>query len=102
MAAGKVKSTQTNAPPQANMTNNHLTSKITNHLKKYGVTLTELHDGTVQFLGKYGSILLSKDIATLRPKHIDELCRLIELIQRRPSQMFGRLPHASLPERAAG
>jgi hypothetical protein len=76
------------------MTDDNLASKMTSHLKKYGVKLIELHDGTLQFLGKYGTILLTKDISTLRPKHIDELCRLIELIQRRPSQANGRLPHA--------
>jgi hypothetical protein len=79
------------------MTDNNLAAEITKHLKKYGVKLIELHDGTVQFLGKYGTIMLTKDISTLRPKHIDELCRLIELIQRRPSQTFGRLPHALTP-----
>lgn len=84
------------------MTHNDLTTPITNHLKKFGVKLHELQDGSALFLGKYGTIQLTKDIATLQPKYIDELCRLIELIQRRPSQMFGRLPHAFLPERAAG
>jgi hypothetical protein len=79
------------------MTDNNLATEITSHLKKYGVKLIELHDGTLQFLGKYGTIMLTKDISTLRPKHINELCRLIELIQRRPSHTFGRLPHALAP-----
>jgi hypothetical protein len=76
------------------MTDNNLAAQIAKHLKKYGVKLIEMHDGTLQFLGKYGSIRLYKDLASLRPKHIDELCRLIELIQRRPSHSIGFMPRA--------
>jgi len=79
------------------MTDTNLSSEIAKHLKKYGETLIELHDGTVQFLGKYGTIKLYKDMATLQPWHVDELCRLVELIQGRPSQTLGRLPRAFPP-----
>lgn len=79
------------------MTDTNLSSEIAKHLKKYGVKLIELHDGTFQFLGKYGTVKLYKDMATLQPWHIEELCRLIELIQGRPSQRLGRLPRAFPP-----
>jgi hypothetical protein len=78
------------------MTDTNLATKIAMHLKKYGVRLIELHDGTVQFFGKYGTIKLYKDLATLQPKQIDELCRLIELIQGRPSQTLV-LSHPAFP-----
>jgi hypothetical protein len=94
MAVANVQCYQLLQPQQRTMTDNNLATEITSHLKKYGVKLIELHDGTVQFLGKYGTIMLSKDISTLRPKHINELCRLIELIQRRPSHAFGLIPLA--------
>jgi hypothetical protein len=68
------------------MTFNNLAAEIVRHVQKYGVKLIELHDGTVQLLGKYGTVKLYKDMATLQPWHIAELCRLIELIQGRPSQ----------------
>lgn len=76
------------------MIDTNLSLEIAKHLKKYGVKLIELHDGTLQFLGKYGTVKLYKDMATLQPWHIEELCRLIELIQGRPSRTLGRLPAA--------
>jgi hypothetical protein len=81
------------------MIDTNLSLEIAKYLKKYGVKLIELHDGTLQFLGKYGTVKLYKDMATLQPWHIEELCRLIELIQGRPSRTFGRLPPAFLPEK---
>jgi hypothetical protein len=57
-----------------NMTNNNLTTEITKHLIACDVKIIALPGGTVQLLGKYGSILLTHDISTLRLKHIDQLC----------------------------
>jgi hypothetical protein len=59
------------------MTNKNLTSEITQYLIKCGVKIIELPGGCVQLLGKYGSILLTHDVSTLRRKHLEQLCGVI-------------------------
>jgi len=56
---------------------NNLTTEITKHLINCGVRVIELPGGVVQLIGKYGSILLTHDISTLRLKHIDQLCGVV-------------------------
>jgi hypothetical protein len=63
-----------NAAIQKNMTNKNPTSDITKHLIDCGVKIISLPGGCVQLLGKYGSILLTHDVTTLRHKHIEQLC----------------------------
>ena len=59
------------------MTNKNLTSDITKQLISYGVKIIEIPGGCVQLLGKYGSILLTHDISTLRRKHLEQLCGVV-------------------------
>ncbi len=66
--------------PNCHTTNNkrmnqqNLASEITLRLINCGVKLIELPGGSIQLHGKYGTIMLTQDISTLRPKHIDQLC----------------------------
>jgi hypothetical protein len=55
------------------MTTNTLAADITQRLIDSGVNIIALPGGTVQLLGKYGTILLTQDITTIRPKHIEQL-----------------------------
>lgn len=59
------------------MTKQNLTSDIAKQLISYGVKIIELPGGCVQLLGKYGSILLTHDITTLRRKHFEQLCGVV-------------------------
>ena len=56
------------------MNQQNLASEITLRLVNCGVKLIELPGGSIQLHGKYGTIMLTQDISTLRPKHIDQLC----------------------------
>jgi hypothetical protein len=60
-----------------NMTNKNLASEITKHLTNCGVKLIELPGGSVQLLGKWGTITLTQDISALRPTHIHQLCGMV-------------------------
>jgi hypothetical protein len=56
------------------MTTNTLAADITKRLIDSGVTIIELPGGTRQLLGKYGTILLTQDISSIQPKHVEQLC----------------------------
>ena len=56
------------------MTNEHLLAHITSQLTECGVQIVALPGGCLRLLGRYGSILLSHDLLTLRPHHIERLC----------------------------
>jgi hypothetical protein len=58
------------------MTTNSLALDITQRLIDSGVTIISLPGGTVQLLGKYGTILLTQDITTVQPKQIEQLSGL--------------------------
>jgi hypothetical protein len=51
-----------------------LASDITQHLIECGVKIINLPGGVVQLLGKYGTILLTHDVTTLRAKQLQQLC----------------------------
>jgi hypothetical protein len=51
-----------------------IASDITKHLIACGVKIINLPGGAVQLLGKYGCILLTHDVTTLRAKQIEQLC----------------------------
>ena len=55
------------------MTTNTLAAATSQRLIDNGVTIIALPGGSVQLLGKYGSILLTQDITTLQPKQIEQL-----------------------------
>lgn len=44
------------------------------HLIERGVKVNSLPGGSVQLLGKYGSILLTHDITALSPEQLEQLC----------------------------
>jgi hypothetical protein len=60
--------------PNQKMTNDHLLAHITSQLTECGVQIVALPGGCLRLLGRYGSILLSHDLLTLRPHHIERLC----------------------------
>jgi hypothetical protein len=55
------------------MTTNTLAADITQRLIDSGVTIIELPGGMRQLFGKYGTILLTQDITSILPKHIEQL-----------------------------
>lgn len=55
------------------MTTNTTAAAITQRLSDSGVTIVSLPGGSVQLLGKYGTILLTQDITTIQPKQIEQL-----------------------------
>ncbi len=59
------------------MTTKNLTSEITKQLINCGIKIIELPGGCVQLLGKYGSIILTHDVSTLRRKHLEQLCGVV-------------------------
>ena len=59
------------------MTHEKPTSDITLQLIDCGVKIISLPGGFVQLLGKYGSILLTHDVSTLRRKHLEQLCGVV-------------------------
>jgi hypothetical protein len=56
------------------MTTNTLSANMIQKLINCGVKVIELPSGAVQLLGMYGTILLTHDVTTLRPKQIEQLC----------------------------
>jgi hypothetical protein len=47
---------------------------ITKRLIACGVKIINLPGGAVQLLGKYGSVLLTHDLAALSHKQLEQLC----------------------------
>jgi hypothetical protein len=56
------------------MTNEELRTNIATKLIECGVKIIAIPGGCVQLLGQYGSILLSHDLSTVSPKHLERLC----------------------------
>jgi len=56
------------------MTNTTLEADIRKRLIECGVKIINLPGGALQLLGKYGSILLTHDLSSLRHKQIEQLC----------------------------
>jgi hypothetical protein len=74
------------------MTTNTLAADITQRLIDSGVTIIELPGGTRQLLGKYGTILLTQDIASILPKHIEQLCGVSTLWANDSGTAVHRVP----------
>jgi hypothetical protein len=55
------------------MTNEELRTDIAQKLIECGVKIVAIPGGCFQLLGRYGSILLSHDLLTLSPKHLERL-----------------------------
>jgi hypothetical protein len=51
-----------------------LAADITQKLENCGVKIINLPGGAIQLLGKYGCILLTHDVTSLRPKQLEQLC----------------------------
>jgi len=56
------------------MTNEDTRADIARQLLACGVKIIAIPGGCIQLLGRYGSILLSHDLLTLSPKHLERLC----------------------------
>jgi hypothetical protein len=56
------------------MTNENLRADIARQLLDCGVKIIAIPGGYIQLLGRYNSILLSHDLLTLNPKHLERLC----------------------------
>jgi hypothetical protein len=52
----------------------HLALDITKRLVDCGVKIIALPGGFVQLLGKYGSVFLTHDVTTLKPRELEHLC----------------------------
>jgi hypothetical protein len=86
------------------MTTNTLAANITQRLINSGVTIIELPGGTRQLLGKYGTILLTQDITSILPKHIEQLCGVSTSWANDSGAAFHRTPdttHTTFDQRIA-
>jgi len=59
------------------MTPINLAIDITKRLVECGVKIISLPGGFVQLMGKYGSVLLTNDVAALNAKQLDQLCGVV-------------------------
>lgn len=67
----------TTRQPKNNMATQNPVTDMTKRLVECGVKIISLPGSLVQLLGKYGSILLTHDIAALKSKDIELLCGLV-------------------------